>query len=470
MVALRNSLPLNVPSLGSMGKGGNGNAVPLMGRGPDLDAETIMARKKLAEALVKNSLSPSAPEQSWSQGAARLAQSLVGNYQLSKAEKNQAALAQRRSADMQLLGQALTGGGGGANIAQVMSQLSDPSAQMMAFGLAKADMDRKNSMQNKYAMKNFDYGLKQQDYQRNRQDKLADMRDNRSFDIQKMGVKNEYQRGNLDYGSQLHREEKLADPVKAAQARYSEFARLATDENAPPEMRELAKGQLDTLKANIAAMAPPKTSVSVDTGEKAELAGLKTRRQTEEKLALDQEQENKKAALGAQDNLFRINEIKKGIESGQLTNLNTTNFGKALESTFARAGLPNDSAAVNTFIQSSNQQLVDARKQLQGQGPVTEGEQNLLAGTVLQPTDTMEALLAKIHVFNQVYDRQQRLGELTNEWINRYGSTTKAAPNGTNFNQAVTNLYRQRPLRSLEDETKAKQEAASAAVSQEIGG
>ena len=453
--------------------------ISMMGRGSvgsTIDPDSFIARQKLADELYKNSMAaPQTPELSWTQGAARLAQSLASGYESAQLNKDRDTYKQQRQADMQMLGNAISTG----DYKSVMGQLSDPESQRMAFGLAQTDnMARarsngnmqlamlKNSLQNKdstekftqqIALKKADHALKRDDYLYERGDKLTDKNDERTFDIKKMGVANNYDRDKLAYSSELENN----SPIKATQLRYAEFARLASDEDAPPELRSFASGQMEGLQKNIAAMSPPKTSVSVDTGAKAEAAGDIQYNKKRADIAIENEDAIKKQALAAPDMLSKMEIIQNDITAGKLTNLNLTDAGTNIERYSARLGMDNNSAAISTYMQTAGDMLIDARKELAKQGAISDFETRTLEKTRFLPNDTTESILAKIHLFKQVYNRQQKLGELTNEWNRRYGGTYKPAPNGATFQTAVTNLIKQTPLTSLEDEEKAKQEAAS---------
>ena len=453
--------------------------ISIMGRGSvgsTIEPDSFIQRQRLADELYKNSIAtPQSPELSWTQGASRLAQAVASGYERASLNKDREAYKEQRKADMQLLGNALANG----DYKSVLGQLSDPESQKMAFGLAQDDNKEraqakgniqlamlKRSLENKdstekfqqqLALKKADHALGRDNYLFERGDKLADKNDERSFDIKKMGVAHEYDRDKTGYSSELKKEVDLSDPVKATEQRLMNFARVVNDPNAPAGLREVANAEMLSLKQTLADMKPASTKINIDTAEKADQAGQIRRNQKQEEQALVREEDNKKSYFSAQDNIMRMNTIQKAIENGELSNLNTTDFGKGLETLGARLGIDNNSAAIGNFIQSANQQLVDARKQFQGQGQVSDSETRLLGGTVLQPNDTMESVMSKINIFNQVYKRQQQMADLTNEWVKRFGSTAKKASNGMSFYDATTNLYKAHPLVS-EADIKEKQQ------------
>lgn len=460
--------------------------ISIMGRGSvgsTIEPDSFIQRQRLADELYKNSIAtPQTPELSWTQGAARLAQAIASGYERGNLNKDRQAYQDQRKADMQLLGNALASG----DYKSVMGQLSDPESQKMAFSLAAEDNKEraqskgnmqlallKRSLENKdstekfnqtMALKKADHAFGRDNYLFERGDKLADKNSERAFELNKMGVQSEYGRGDKFLDADLKKEEKLSDPIKSAQQRYANFARLANDPNAPEEIRAVAASQLESLKQSLTDMQPSRTSIKIDTGDKSEAAGDKAYKQAEGKAMFEQEQKDKQGFYNAQDNLMRIDTIQKAIESGELTNQNTTDFGQALETLGARMGVGNDSASIGNFIQTTNQQLIDARKQLQGQGSITDYETKLLAGTQLQPTDTMEQILSKMFVQKQAFQRMQNLGDLTNEWSKRFGSTKKPAENGMTFYDAATNLYKAKPIISYADYQKAQEDMASQAT------
>lgn len=397
--------------------------IQMMGRGADIDPETLAQRQRLAEQLYNNSINPQQPERSWTQGAARLAQALSGAYQQSQVRKDKDIYNQQQSQDMQALASAL--GGKGID-PSVLSSLHSPGAQSTALGLIQSNAQ----------------------YERERANKAADMEAN---------TRN--QEHMIDYKNK-------SNPLALEQSKLARYAQIANDPDAPPEIRAQAQQRLTMSKQTITDMSPSRTTVNVDASQKADDAGMRKRKELLEEQAVKKEGEISDTALSAEDSGGRMQMIQKAIESGDINNINTTNLGAGVQKVLARAGLPNDSAALSSYIQAAKQQLIDARKQLAGQGQVSNYEGKLLEATVLQADDTMEAAKAKAFVYQQVYQRQRDLAAIQNEWIKRYGSTTKPSENGKTFRDVVTKMYQSKPLISYADAMQQKQNAASQQVSQ----
>jgi hypothetical protein len=401
---------------------------------PYVPLKDLNSQERELQQMYQNAASPKNNETSWAQGAARLAQALVSSYKLKELQGQEEIQNQQRNSEMALLAQQLQGG----DIGSHFSEIRDPELQEKALGLMQQEAQYNRSRQDQEAQ----YNRSREDKARDREDAIAS------------------QKEMVDYNRQ-------ADPVKSEQQKLYRYVEVANDPNAPPEIREQAKQRILQSKQAIADMSPSRTTVNVDTTQKAAMAGDVRYAQREAEKASENEDKMIEKGLKADEAIYNMNEIQKSIESGGVTNLNTTPFGKALETGLARLGQPNDSAAIADYIKAANQQLVDARQQFKGQGQITDNETKLLAGTVLLPTDTMEAARSKIHIFKQVYDRQKNVADLANQWKKKYGSTTKPAENGMTFYDATSRLFAKKPIISYEESLRRKAESASQAA--EVG-
>lgn len=135
-------------------------AITMMKRGADVDPQSIAQRQALAHELYKNSLTPQQPEQHWAQGLSRVLQSGIAGAQNAGASRDRETYNENRQGDMSKIAQALSGG----DYQSILGDLNTPDAQMMALGLAKTEADRKNLLQ-----------TKENEYTRDRKDKLTDM-------------------------------------------------------------------------------------------------------------------------------------------------------------------------------------------------------------------------------------------------------------------------------------------------------
>jgi len=425
-------------------------AISIMGRGAAIDPQTLAERQKMADLMYQRSLVPAQNEQSWTQGLSRMLQGGIAGYDAAQVDKDREAYKQQKVSDMQKLAGAL----GGGDYKSIIGQLSDPDTQMMAFGLAKSDMDSQNQFNKQAQLKAYENALNQQGKQ-----------DDRDFELKKLGVENEYTRANEGLKSELHLDQKKSemelDPVKSEQRRLSGYARVVSDPNSPPELKALAQQQLDATKSTVAAMQPAKNTVNVDVGGKGETKMEESFGGEIGKSEGERQLNNIKYGQLANDQLSTFDRINKYIEDGSLGNLQTTTLGQGLQSAASRLGLPNDSAKIGDFVQSTNQQLVDMRKLLAGQGAISNYEQSLLKNTALNPNDTIETVKQKIHLFRQLSNRSKLLGEITNQWKDRYGGIIRKGSNGESFDSVISNLIKATPITSYEDMMRKKAEAAS---------
>jgi hypothetical protein len=396
-----------------------GRGMGILQRGSvDLDPESLARREKLAEQLYASSIVPQAPEQSWTQGAARMAQALVSNMQRSKVGEDKAAYQQQQAAGMAAL---LNGNG---TIPPEVAATLPPNQQMYV---------------------------------------LQMMQQQRLHDMQR-AEKTEDRKASFEDKVKYAKEERNLDPSKKIQDEIYKKQLELQDPSLPAHLKPEIEAEMKQLAGSISAMSPSRTTVNVDASQKAQSAGDIKYEQGKAESLLKEEDEIYKAAKSAPDNLYRLKELKKDIESGGINNLNTTPAGTIISKSFARLGLPNDSAEISKFYQTTNEQLVQARSRFAQQGPITEGETAVLRDTILKPDDTVEALVQKMFVIEQVEQRSQQLNKLTNEWKRRFGATTKPSEDGTTFREAVTQLYADKPIISYAEEQRRKQEAASRGV------
>jgi hypothetical protein len=413
-----------------------GKGIGVMGRGANVSPESLAQRQKLAMQLYANSITPQEPERSWTQGAARLAQSLVSGYEQAQIDKDRQDYDQKQAQGMA----ALLGMAKGDNGDVTPETLAALPENQQAYLL--------NLQQQK------------QQYATERQDKAAD---------RKLAIADK-----LEYDKEKRKIEPLNNIQDELYAKQSELSRKQSELQNPklpaylkPQVEEEVKqlsASIEEAKqrgGSIAAMSPSKTTINVDASQKRENARLTKRDDLLEEAAVKKEGELAASALASRDKGFRLKNVVDLIQSGKLTNINTSVPGKIFESALAVAGLPNDTAAIGDLVRAANDELIEARKRIQGQGTVTEGETKILAGTVLAADATMDQIVAYEFVAKQVENRLRKLDNLQEQWIKRYGSTTQGSEDGTTFREAVTQLYENEPLISYEEGQKRKQEAAS---------
>lgn len=135
-------------------------AISYLERSGRIDPQSFAPRQQAANDLYNRSLTSQQPETHWAQGLARVLQSGISGAQNAGIAKDREAFAQSQKQDLSRLAQALSGG----DYQSAIGELNNPDAQMLGLQLAKSDADRQN-MQSQ----------KQQEYDRNRDDKRADM-------------------------------------------------------------------------------------------------------------------------------------------------------------------------------------------------------------------------------------------------------------------------------------------------------
>lgn len=394
-----------------------GKGIGIMGRGADIDPESLAQRQKLAQQLYAGSLSPQQPERSWTQGAARLAQSLMSGYEQAQIEKERKQYGEQQAQGIAALLSQMSGGG---DITPESISSLPVNQQIMALQMAQQQRERDMS----------------------RQDRQTDR----------------------EASFEMKRQERDLDPIKRTQDEIYRYEQALEDPQLPEHLRPEAEKRIAQLQTSIGAMSPSRTTVNVDASQKAEDAGEKKYKELQAESTVKAEDQNIALGRSASDSLYRLEQINKAIENGSLSNVNTTNLGQALQTGAARLGLPNDSAKIAEYIQTANQQLVDARKQLAGQGQISDRETRMLERTVLDPKDTIQATQAKAYVFKQLAERQKLIGDLTIEWKKRFGSTRKPSNNGMSFDEVVQRAISRNPLVSYEEMMQQKANAASAQI------
>jgi hypothetical protein len=180
-----------------------------------------------------------------------------------------------------------------------------------------------------------------------------------------------------------------------------------------------------------------------------------------EEKAVSKEELTSDIGLGADDKLFRLGAIDTLIEDGAINNQNMSKPGQALNYVAAGLGLPNDTGAIGTLVKTANQELVDARQQMKGQGQISDKETSMLAATVLDANSTMEQIKEYSFVAKQAYQRQKDMLKLQEKWIEQYGSTTARNTSGESFRDVQGKLMERKPLMSLTSSKKMKESAAS---------
>lgn len=132
-------------------------AISMMGRGAAIDPQALQDRQRMADLMYQRSLVPAENEQSAAQGLARMLQGGISGYDSGQIQKDRETYKQQRVSDMQKLGTAL--GGGTDSYKNIIGQLSDPDAQMMAFSMAKSDMDTRNKFDNETKLKQMESNM-----------------------------------------------------------------------------------------------------------------------------------------------------------------------------------------------------------------------------------------------------------------------------------------------------------------------
>ena len=422
----------------------------MMGRGASIDPQTFAERQRMADLMYQRSLVPAQNESSWTQGMARMLQGGIAGYDAGQVQKERELYKEQKRQDMQKLGAAL----GSGDYKSILGQLNDPDTQMMALQLAKSDMDRINKL-------NADRQLEDYKFKNQRTLKKDDF--GRQLDLENMKSASQYDLEWLKSNNRMleKRDEKMADPVKEVQSRIANYSRVINDPNAPQSLKLEAQKRIEAEKLAMGAMKPPSSSVNIDMGAKGEgqmekeFGGALGKEYAETQIG------NIKAGLRAVDQLATYDRMVGYIEDGTLGNLQTTELGQGLSKAASRLGLPNSSGQIADFVQATNQQLVDMRKLLAGQGQISNYEQSLLKNTAVDANDTLEAIRNKLFVFKQLANRVKLLGEITTQWKDKYGSVIRKGPDGKSFDSAVKALYDATPLISYDDYMKSRQEEAS---------
>lgn len=432
-----------------------------MGRGAAIDPMTLQERQRMADLMYQKSLVPAPNEQSAAQGLARMLQGGIAGYDSAQVNRDREEYKAQRVSDMQKLASAL----GGGDYKSVIGQLSDPDAQMMAFSLAKSDMDNTNKFNNEMKLKerentlkfNTDTQMKAYENALQQSTKQGD----RDFEVEKLGIQNENTRALKGLEGDLNKEKIDYDPVKAEQRRMANYARVVSDPNAPPEYKSLAQQQLDSAKSVVAAMQPPKSSVTVDMGNKGETKMEEAFGGEVGKSEAKRQLDNIQDGVSASDQLSNLGRIDSYISEGSLGNLSTTTLGQVIPKIASRLGLPNDSNKIADFFRVSADQLVNMRDRLKGQGAIANFEQVLLNDTGLKTDDTLEAVRDKVFIFKQIANRSKILGDITRQWKDRYGAITRKGANGESFDSVVAKLVQATPIMSYEQMMKQKGDAAT---------
>jgi hypothetical protein len=385
----------------------------LLGR---YDSADIAAEQKAQQQRLANALEPSKPETSWTQGAARMVEAAMAASKGRELKGEQEAQRQQYMSEQERLAQQLSGGAQTLN-AQGMSQYQSPD-------LRKAYMEEM---------------IKEKNYARSRQDKKQDQ-------------------------TAQWQHDDVNNPERQLQQQYYKDAQVASDPAAPENIRAQAKERMKQTQSIMIGMHPKNTGGADGAGG----SGGTTQKYYDKEKGQTVYQDEKKAVdsgINAKDTISRLDQINSLIEQGRLTNANMTNVGQALETGLARLNLPNDTAAIGKFIQTTNKQILGAREYLKGTGSISNYEQGIASkAEAIQPDDTMEAVVAKVHTFKQMAQRMDDLGQLTQDWQNRYGNTINKSDTGVNFNDVKRHYIETHPLTSYEDEKRAKEDAASEQV------
>jgi len=390
-----------------------GHGITVMGRGAAIDPETFASRQKLADELYKGALqNPPQPELSWTQGAARLAQAVASGYERAGVNKDRDAYKQQRLQDMQKLGTAL----GTGDYKSVIGQLSDPDSQMMAFGLAKSDMDRQNALQGQYGMKMFEHGLKQDDYKRDRGDKIQDQE--RQFSHTKE-MQNENPKNFL--------------PIEV-QRSFS----IENDPNAPEEVRKGAALYRDKLKA----IQPGNTTVNNYMGK-----------------ATSKEQERISGGLGKQYEDAQIEAKALSKKNSKidfiLSNLDKAKPGPLFETRQEAAtviqslgGNPEKLGLGNATSMSVVGQILRQfvlEEMANQKGPQTDPDYVRILKSQPQAYETPEQLRGGLNMLKAFNGRSIEYADRAADWFRKNGSLNTAV-NNMNFDQAWRSYVNANPL------------------------
>jgi hypothetical protein len=393
--------------------------IGIMNRGGPPDLEELERRERMVQALQASSLSPQGPELSWTQGAARLAQALSAKVQERRINQERDVYKQKQS----------------EGYGTILGQINGTGEPISPEAFEGLSIEQKGML--------LQMAQQRQQQQAARQEKFEDRKND-------MDDKVEYAKKIRDI-----------DPIKQVQGEIYRYSQVLGDAAATPEHKAEAQERINRLQGSVSAMSPSKTTVNVDASQKAEDAGLKKRKELLEEKAVSKEELTSDIGLGADDKLFRLGAIDTLIEDGAINNQNMSKPGQALNYVAAGLGLPNDTGAIGTLVKTANQELVDARQQMKGQGQISDKETSMLAATVLDANSTMEQIKEYSFVAKQAYQRQKDMLKLQEKWIEQYGSTTARNPSGESFREVQGKLMERKPLMSLTSSKKMKESAAS---------
>jgi hypothetical protein len=402
-------------------------AITMMGRGAAIDPQTLAERQKMADLMYQRSLVPAQNEQSWAQGLSRMLQGGIAGYDAAQVDKDRDAYKQQKVSDMQKLAGAL----GGGDYKSIIGQLSDPETQMMAFGLAKSDMDSQNQFNKQAQLKAYENALSQQGKQ-----------DDRDFELNKMGVQNEYTRANegLKFGFQ---KQKLDyDPEKAAQRKLSQLTETLNDPNAPDEVKAAAQQRIESQKSVLEAIKTKGTTVN----------NIMDKTQSEEQKAMskgmgERYTENQKGADAASIKNTNIDLILK--------NLNKANPGAAFE-------LRKDAATVIASLggdpekmgigNATSMSIVEQKlrefvlEQMASQkGPQTDRDYERITRTMAQPFESKQQIQTSLLALKSMNNRAIEHANKLTDWVSTHGSRN-AKVKGKTFDQAWREYTETNPL------------------------
>lgn len=397
--------------------------------GSYLDPQDIKQRQMIAEKLLQDSMTPKAPEQSWTQGASRMAEALVGIKKKHEAASDAALMAQQEASDTQSLAAALRGE---TDLGTAISQVRSPQIQAQILGLMQQEREHKMAREER-----------DQDYTRSRSDKKEDM----SYENQMR--------------SQSEQDIRNLDPIKKLQDEIYTYQKVINHPEASEQMKEEAKKRISQVQGSISAMSPSKTTINVDTGDKAAMAGDKVYSEEGAKEAIKKERSIIDGAADAPDKISSINQIEDDIKSGKLGKVDVTKFGNVVQTFLSRIGAPNDARAVGDYLKEVNNQALDARQRMKGQGTISNMEAQVAAKTVFLEGEPLEATLSKSQYFKQLHEREVMAGKIAEEWKKRYGGTHKPNENGQTFDEAQRRLIEATPIKSWEQIYQERIDAAS---------
>ena len=366
-----------------------GKGIGIMGRGADIDPETLATRQKMAQQLYANSLAPKEPERSWTQGAARLAQSLMSGYEQGQIDQEKESYKQQQAEGMA----ALLNGDGNMT-AETLSKLT-PQQQNFALDMMYRQRMHNLEREEKGTDRQADYEMK----------------------------------------TKLMQE----DPNNYMELKQKEAMEAMEDPDAPEEVRRGAKASLDAMgtgKDKALSMTPEDKEISQgmgkDFGESkkdAQSAQLQNTRM--DAIIANLEDAQPGALFNVRHGLGTVLEYL-GADPEYLKNINL-----------------GDPRAMSVVKSNLLQFAID--EQVRQKGPQTENDFKRYQEAFAQPTETNAQILRILKMRRALNDRSVQYQNSKSEWYKKYGSIG-ATSQGKDFEETWRAYVDTNPLFADEEQ------------------